>query len=134
MTKAGAVVQQAFVWFSRICLWIVLTVLVAGLTQAAYFAAGFQSLLGCRFTGDVLFYFVCSDGITNYLFNVPLLFIYAAASTILGVPPSPGLALLFYMINAVVVLALFRLLHLSFRLVKRSRHANKRGRRAGILE
>jgi hypothetical protein len=96
-----------------------LAVLAVGLFQFAYFSADNQSLLGCRFTVDVLFYFVCSERIADYLFNVPLLFLYAAASTVLGLPPSPTFALLVYALDVIVVLALFRLLYLLLKLAKR---------------
>ena len=120
MINAATAVWQVFVWLSRLCLWIVVAVLVLGLFQAAYFAAGFQSLLGCRFTVDTLFYFVCGERIADFLFNLPLLFAYAVASTLLGLPPSNTLAIPFYLIDAIVVLAVFRLLYLLFRLAKRA--------------
>jgi hypothetical protein len=119
MTRAVAVGRHVLVWLSRISLWIVVSTLAIGAIELAYFGAGNTSLFGCTSKVDTLFYFACNGGTTQvivmFVFNLPVLFVYAVGSAALGFPPpGPAFAALFYVLDAIFVLAVLRLLYLLY--------------------
>jgi hypothetical protein len=66
---------------------------------------------GCHWSGDVLPNFTCREGVlqrpTELLLNVPILFVLAPVSTLVGpAMPNPALMLLLYAFDGILVLAL----------------------------
>jgi hypothetical protein len=117
MTRAAAVGRHFLVWLSRVSLWIVVGVLIIAVFELAYFGGGNTALFGCSPKIDTLFYFACNGETSNvilmFVFNLPVLFVYAVGSTVLGFPPPrPAFALLFYVLDAIFVLAVLRLFYL----------------------
>lgn len=88
------------------------------LFEFAYFETSQTSLLGCSLHVDTLFYFTCNEQYSNavllFLLNLPVLFLYAGTSAILGVPSGGSFVGLFYALDAIFVLALVRLLYLLY--------------------
>jgi hypothetical protein len=110
--------RHALVWLSRVCLWVAMSALAIGLFELAYFGAGNTSLFGCTLKVDTLFYFTCTGEVANvvlmFVFNLPVLFVYAGTSAVFGFPSGGSFVVLFYVLDAIFILALLRLFYLLY--------------------
>jgi hypothetical protein len=118
VTRVAAAGRHTLVWLSRVCLWVAASVLAIALFEFAYFGTGHTSLFGCSLKVDTLSYFVCTGEVANFIlmfvFNLPVLFVYAGTSAVFGFPSGGSFAVLFYVLDAIFVLALLRLFYLLY--------------------
>ena len=123
MTKAATAACRLLVWLSRLSLWIVVAALAIALLEFAYFATGNASLFGCSPKVDTLSYFACNGETTNvilmFVFNLPVLFVYAGTSALLGFPSGGSFVGLFYVLDVIFVLAVLRLFYLLYAAARR---------------
>jgi hypothetical protein len=118
MTRAAAAGRRTLVWLSRLSLWIVVGAVIIALIELAYFGVGNTSLFGCRLKVDTLSYFSCNGEntyiILMFVLNLPVLFVYAGTSAVFGFPSGGSFVWLFYVLDAIFVLALLRLFYLVY--------------------